>query len=110
MVINCHARCRSSDGTSKPALKHLLGKMTDRKESKKEGSQWVKSVQDVSIFWPADFLSKDIENIRILTYGYDSHVTKFFGGAATQTNIYILGRTFLQDLEVIRRSKVGETL
>jgi hypothetical protein len=31
-----------------------------------------------SLYWPKDLLSKDFEDVRILTYGYDSHISHFF--------------------------------
>jgi hypothetical protein len=48
-----------------------------------------------SVFWPRELLSKDRNDVRVMTYGYDSHVTKFFKGAANQTNIFEHGRSFL---------------
>lgn len=37
-------------------------------------------------FWPADFLPQDVPNARIITYGYNSHITKFFLGATNQNH------------------------
>ncbi|KAF8245685.1 hypothetical protein K440DRAFT_603397, partial [Wilcoxina mikolae CBS 423.85] len=37
-------------------------------------------------FWPFEFLPQDVPNARILTYGYDSHITKFFQGATNQNS------------------------
>ena len=54
-------------------------------------------------FWPEDLLSTDFNDVRILTYGYDSHVSHFFEGGASQATILALGRSFLNDLEGIRR-------
>jgi hypothetical protein len=47
------------------------------------------------VFWPRDLLSKDRNDVRVMTYGYDSHMMKFFKGAANQTNISEHGRSFL---------------
>ena len=39
------------------------------------------------IFWPLDLLAEDCVNSRILTWGYDSKVSHFFGGATNQSSI-----------------------
>ena len=60
-----------------------------------------------AIFWPADILPDDYENIRILTYGYDSHVSHYFKGPANKLNLSQLGEGLLN--RVVgerRRSKV----
>ncbi|EEY17621.1 SERAC1 [Verticillium alfalfae VaMs.102] len=52
-------------------------------------------------FWPRDLLPNDCPNSRILTYGYDSHVSHFFSGAANQTNVVGHASSFLHELEAI---------
>jgi len=55
--------------------------------------------QDVPAgFWPATLLVKDFPNARILTYGYDSQVSNFFGHGANQNNIIEIANGFLNDL------------
>ena len=39
------------------------------------------------VFWPADLLPLDCPQARILTWGYESQVSNFFGGAANQSHI-----------------------
>jgi hypothetical protein len=56
-----------------------------------------------SCFWPEDLLPNDFPNCRVLTYGYDSHISHFFSGAANQTNIVAHARSFLNDLEEQRQ-------
>lgn len=41
-----------------------------------------------AVFWPADFLPADIPNSRVVTYGYDSTIIHFFGGATSQNTVY----------------------
>lgn len=41
--------------------------------------------------------------MRILTYGYESHISKFFNGPANQNNISAHGRSLLNALELYRR-------
>jgi hypothetical protein len=57
-----------------------------------------------SVYWPADILPRDFEEARVLTYGYDSHVSRFFKGAANQNNISAHGRSLLNTLELHRRA------
>ncbi|KAK5025638.1 hypothetical protein LTS07_007842 [Exophiala sideris] len=53
-------------------------------------------------FWPAHLLKKDFPNARILTYGYDSKVSNFFGGGANQNDIVTIANGFLNDLAAQR--------
>ena len=52
--------------------------------------------------WPAKVLSLDFPNARILTYGYDSRVSNFFGGAASQNDWVTIAGGFLNDLAAER--------
>jgi ankyrin repeat domain-containing protein 50 len=61
-------------------------------------SKWTEKRIKKTVFWPMDLLPNDRNDIRIMTYGYDSHVTKFFQGSANQTNISEHGRSFLNSL------------
>lgn len=49
-------------------------------------------------FWPVDLLSRDFKNVRVLTYGYDSHVSHFCKDAVNQVTISQHGRTLLERL------------
>lgn len=60
------------------------------------------SPDPLSGLWPAKVLSLDFPNARILTYGYDSRVSNFFGGAASQNNIVTIAGGFLNDLAAER--------
>jgi hypothetical protein len=55
------------------------------------------------LFWPKDLLAKDLPHTRILTYGYDSLVSKFFKGPANQSGILAHGEALLSALEISRR-------
>jgi hypothetical protein len=61
------------------------------------------SLQDTSVFWPGQFLPEDFPTARIMTYGYDSHISHFFKGPATQSHILAQGRDLLNRLERCRR-------
>ena len=61
--------------------------------------------QDVAKpFWPAEILSRDFENVRILTYGYDSKVTKGFMGPTSKNGIFQHGNSFLR---AVGRARIG---
>ncbi|KAL3418862.1 hypothetical protein PVAG01_09083 [Phlyctema vagabunda] len=55
------------------------------------------------VFWPYHLLPKDCPKARILTWGYDSEVSKFFSGAASKNNIFAHSRGLLEDLSWERR-------
>lgn len=47
------------------------------------------------IFWPADLLPDSHQNVRVLTYGYDSNVSHYFQGPANKLNLSQLGEGLL---------------
>ena len=49
-------------------------------------------------YWPMDLLPSDLQNTRILTYGYDSKVTQAFAAPTSQNHIHRHGKSFLQAL------------
>ena len=53
-------------------------------------------------YWPRDLLPNDFPHARVLTYGYDSHVSHFFRDTASQNNIITLGRDLLHSLVAYR--------
>ncbi|KAM3078519.1 hypothetical protein ACMFMG_006391 [Clarireedia jacksonii] len=50
------------------------------------------------VYWPQDLLPQDCPRCQISTFGYDSHVTKFFSGAANQSSIFGHSRNLLYAL------------
>ncbi|EXK25983.1 hypothetical protein FOMG_17424 [Fusarium oxysporum f. sp. melonis 26406] len=50
---------------------------------------------DLSVFWPVDLLSKDCKKARILTFGYDTKVTKYTSGPTNMNSIFSHGKDFL---------------
>jgi hypothetical protein len=51
------------------------------------------------VYWPKTLLAAEYKNCRVLTYGYDSHPSKFFKGPAGQAGIPGHGRSLLNALE-----------
>ena len=54
------------------------------------------------LFWPAELLPRDFNNVRILTYGYDTKVTKAFKGPTSKDGIFQHGSSFLGALKRVR--------
>ena len=62
------------------------GNRDETKVSHKDNQQRSKS-KDNHFFWPQD-LPEACASARVMTFGYDSDVSKFFGGAANQNTFY----------------------
>ena len=52
-------------------------------------------IQERCVFWPFDLLHEDCPNARIITWGYDSVITRFFDGAVNQGSIFTHAKDFL---------------
>lgn len=62
------------------------------------------TTSDTQTYWPQDLLPLDCPNARIITWGYDSKVTKWIAGPANQNNILTHARDFLCAYSVQRES------
>ena len=51
-----------------------------------------------NIFGPEDLLPLDFPEARLMTYGYDSHISHFFNGPANQNNIMTYGEDLINRL------------
>ncbi|KAF5643144.1 hypothetical protein F52700_2859 [Fusarium sp. NRRL 52700] len=56
------------------------------------------SNSEPSVFWPADLLPQLCNNARILTFGYDTKVTKYTSGPTNMNSIFSHGKDFLYAL------------
>ena len=56
------------------------------------------------VFWPKDLLSRDVPSVRIITFGYDSGVVRFFG-RVSQNQIHDHARTLIADLRRCRKKE-----
>ena len=54
------------------------------------------------VFWPSDLLPEDCPNARIITWGYNSAITRFFDGAVNQGSIFAHAKDLLFDLSRAR--------
>lgn len=50
------------------------------------------------VFWPYDLLPTACTEARILTWGYDTHVTKYYREPTSKANVFNLGKSLLYEL------------
>lgn len=62
-----------------------------------------------ALYWPEDLLARECSDMRILTYGYDSKVSKFFG-TVPHHNLHTLGRNMLTSVANKRTTCPGRPL
>jgi hypothetical protein len=97
---------KDEESDAKPAKhRNLVSRLLSRKKPAPDVEQASNSsaVTSSTRFWPTDPLAKDCPDARIMTYGYDSHVARFFKGPANQNGIVAHGIALMRALEVERR-------
>lgn len=65
---------------------------------------------DTSCFWPFDLVPDDFDNVRILTYGYDSHPSHFYKGSTNQMTITQHAQQLLQQITNARTECRGRPI
>lgn len=85
---------KSSTETHKSLCKRLQGLIISASKKRVH--------EDNGLFWPAELLPNDFKTTRIMTYGYDSKVTKAFKGPTSKNGIFQHGRSFLGALSRAR--------
>lgn len=70
-----------------------------RKPTKSSGSSTEQSKATGAVFWPKDLLPEDCPECRILTWGYDSHVSRFLGGPANQNSFFDHAKNLLYAID-----------
>ena len=78
-----------------------------RKPTKTSGSSTEQSKANKAVFWPKDFLPEDCPDCRILTWGYDSHVSRFLGGPANQNSFFDHAKNLLYAIDRERTHSVS---
>jgi hypothetical protein len=66
----------------------------------------MRETQPEEVFWPETLLAEDCDTARIMTFGYDSEVTRFFGGPVNQNTFYDHAKDLLAALSRHRRDAV----
>jgi hypothetical protein len=66
------------------------------------------TVKQPDVFWPRDILGRDsrFDDARIMTYGYDSHVTKWFSEAQSHDKVESLSAGRISELIGLRNNIV----
>lgn len=67
------------------------------------------SSRALSVFWPADLLPIDCPQARIMTWGYDSKITKYMAASVNQNSIFSHSKDLmfsLQRMRVVKRPLV----
>ncbi|MCJ1396598.1 hypothetical protein MMC18_009489, partial [Xylographa bjoerkii] len=77
--------------------------------SRKERQEVVAHTKE-DVFWPEDLLSVNFPSARVMTYGYDSHISHFFNGPANQNNIMTHGEDLLHRLAGKRSDTYGRRI
>jgi hypothetical protein len=90
-------------GRSQRGLKKLFSM------KRRTGPEDPHKLEPDNVFWPLDLLPKDCGNSRVLTWGYDSKVSNFFGGAASQSNIRAHAQNLLHALKIQRLDCVSSS-
>ncbi|KAK2602895.1 hypothetical protein N8I77_009397 [Diaporthe amygdali] len=67
---------------------------TTSSETNMNNDTTTRSTENSEVYWPADLLPSDAANSRILTWGYDSWVTKGYGNTS-KNNIFSHARDLL---------------
>jgi hypothetical protein len=62
------------------------------------------------IYWPRDLIPTNIQNARILTYGYDPRICCMPGSTTKKNTMYDTAWNFLVELEAARRLKSSRPL
>lgn len=68
----------------------------------KKGEKETRNFGETKRFWPGKILSQDREDIRVLTYGYDSKVTKGFVAPSSKNGIFQHGNSLCRALSRVR--------
>jgi ankyrin repeat domain-containing protein 50 len=91
----------STTTSSHRGIRHLFS----RKQRSDSNSNL--RAEAIETFWPLDLLPNDCNDVRIMTWGYDSKVSQFFKGPTNRSNINAYARDLLYGLGNERLDCVG---
>jgi hypothetical protein len=98
-------QCDPADGKKKSLLSRVFhhgdpNRSTKTKDHVNEPDRAIEG----PCYWPFDLLRRDFDNIRIMTYGYDSSPSHWYKGKTTQMTIDQHTQTMLQRISNARAS------
>lgn len=68
------------------------------------------AVSQARIYWPRDLLPETVPTARILTYGYDTHLSHVLGPPRNKSAVYEVAWDFLVELEAKRQPEPSRPL
>jgi hypothetical protein len=89
--------------------KHTEPRPSGEVDVDKAGRRGEEEVQGKDVFWPRDLLKDDFPKARIITFGYNTNITRGYH-PAHQGNIFSHARDLLYELEAKRRKAVDRDL
>jgi hypothetical protein len=104
----------AQEDQTKPANRSIPKRLTSllkrgyhetEEAAKSHNAKPSKDEEENVFFWP-NALPAGLEKARVLTWGYDSDISKFFKGAANQNTFYDHARDLLGDLATDRKDTV----
>ncbi|KAL2671524.1 hypothetical protein Neosp_014114 [[Neocosmospora] mangrovei] len=98
-VADLPTEVQSDEETSAPRREQVLRSVTSLMKwaSGKRGSSKVPASEmpEPTLFWPRDLLPQDCPGARILTYGYDTKITKYTSGSTSKNSVFSHSKDFL---------------
>jgi hypothetical protein len=87
----------SSSSSSSKILSRALKKFTIRRTSPSSEREISGNALEQGSHWPRDFLPRDCPHSRIMTWGYDSHITKGYA-QSNKSNVFAHAKDLLYSL------------
>ncbi|KAH8657439.1 hypothetical protein BGZ60DRAFT_472219 [Tricladium varicosporioides] len=104
--VDADAGAGSSSTRKRSPFRGLKGLVSRKKGT---GSNENREIRN-DVFWPLDLLPTDCPNARILTFGYESNISRWFDGPANQNTIFHHAKDLLYALEAQRLRCSGRGL
>ncbi|KAF2417713.1 hypothetical protein EJ08DRAFT_703291 [Tothia fuscella] len=92
----------------KSSTRAILSRLVDGK-SRPENPKKLREDAGSSRFWPVDFLTKDVENLRIISFGYDADVSNFLSRTSDRS-IFSIAQDLIVRLEMMRSTSAHNDL
>ena len=92
-----HQCSEADESPGRPAKRTKLSRLLT---SRDDGA-----VSQARIYWPRDLLPETIPTARVLTYGYDTHLSHVLGPPRNKSTVYEMAWDFLVELEAKRQTE-----